>query len=121
MVDPILSKNATPDLHKGVISRIVFPAPDLFRGPGLFGLAPERIGFRQSERKKHSRTKIETPGRDIWLAHGRLMAAESDLQPSAAVERARRIDHSPDDRGERRPHLCRRDSVGQLFPSSHIR
>src|SRR3954454_23775742 len=116
MVDPILSKNATAELHKGVISRIVFPAPDLFRGPGLVGLTPERIGFRQSERKKHSRTKIETPGRYVRFPNRRLMTVKSDLQPSAVVERARRINHSSDDGGERRPHLCRRDSVGQLFP-----
>src|SRR5439155_9916876 len=103
-----------------VVRRKFLPAP-CFAGRPVCGRGgPELVRRGQPQREQNGGTEVETARRDVTLADMRLVPAESDREPTAGVERSRRLDHAAHHGRQRATDLRRTYTVRQLVPQRHL-
>src|SRR5581483_12279155 len=115
------------DWHLGltlnrVVGGEVLACPDAARGRLRRGIAPEAVRGGESEGQERGGAQIEAAGGDVRFAEVRLMATESDGEPSA-IERAGRFERLANHRRKRAPHadaVEQRDLREQLESAASI-
>src|SRR5262245_4651266 len=82
---------------EGVVRGSILALPEALRGPVLGLAGPERVGRSKTEGEEGGSAKIQAAGGYVALAQMRLMAAQSHVEPSRAVERAGGFQRAADD------------------------